>query len=59
MELGVNFLAADNISVVLQAKLRKSTGFGIIANMHITGITPTLGLNKKEREKLLHRYTNH
>lgn len=34
----MNFLAADDMSAVLQATLRKSIGFGITANMHITGM---------------------
>lgn len=38
MELGMNFLAADDMSAVLQATLRKSIGLGITANMHITGM---------------------
>ncbi|KAF3328830.1 C2 domain-containing protein [Carex littledalei] len=38
MELGMNFLAADDMSVVLQATLRKRIGLGIPANMHITGM---------------------
>ena len=38
MEFGINFLAGDDMSAVLQATLRKSTGFGMTANIHITGI---------------------
>ncbi|KAJ4765529.1 Calcium-dependent lipid-binding (CaLB domain) family protein [Rhynchospora pubera] len=38
MELGMNFLAADDMSVVLQATLRKSVGFGLTTNMHVTGM---------------------
>ena len=45
----MNFLAGDGMSAVLQATLTKIIGFGITANMHITGITPTLGHNKKNR----------
>ncbi|KAF3335295.1 C2 domain-containing protein [Carex littledalei] len=49
MEFGMNFLTGDDMSAVLQTTLRKSIGFGMTANKHITGITPTLGHNKKNR----------
>ncbi|KAF3331855.1 C2 domain-containing protein [Carex littledalei] len=49
MEFGMNFLAGDDMSAVLQTTLRKSIGFGMTTNKHITGITPTLGHDKKNR----------
>ncbi|RWR97397.1 C2 domain-containing protein [Cinnamomum micranthum f. kanehirae] len=36
LELGMNFLTADDMSAILAVKLRKSVGFGIWAKMHIT-----------------------
>ncbi|CAO2836441.1 unnamed protein product [Amaranthus hypochondriacus] len=36
LELGLNFLTADDMSAILAAKLRKRLGFGIVAKMHLT-----------------------
>eukprot|EP00268_Persea_americana_P037890 TRINITY_DN3757_c1_g1_i1.p1 TRINITY_DN3757_c1_g1~~TRINITY_DN3757_c1_g1_i1.p1 ORF type:complete len:767 (-),score=199.25 TRINITY_DN3757_c1_g1_i1:288-2588(-) len=36
LELGMNFLTADDMSAILAVKLRKSLGFGIWTKMHIT-----------------------
>ncbi|XP_065016458.1 C2 domain-containing protein At1g53590-like isoform X1 [Musa acuminata AAA Group] len=38
LELGMNFLSADDMSAKLAVQLRKRLGFGITANMHITGM---------------------
>ncbi|KAM7260703.1 hypothetical protein ACFE04_011376 [Oxalis oulophora] len=38
LELGMNFLAADDMNAVLDIKLRKRLGFGMWAKMHITGM---------------------
>ncbi|KAL8142249.1 hypothetical protein V2J09_015281 [Rumex salicifolius] len=38
LELGINFLTADDMSAVLAAKLRKRVGFGIVAKMHLTSL---------------------
>ncbi|RWV96210.1 hypothetical protein BHE74_00043426 [Ensete ventricosum] len=38
LELGLNFLSADDMSAKLAVQLRKRLGFGITANMHITGM---------------------
>ncbi|XP_073526381.1 uncharacterized protein [Phyllobates terribilis] len=38
LELGLNFLTADDMSAVLAAKLRKALGFGIVTKMHITSM---------------------
>ncbi|KAF8413583.1 hypothetical protein HHK36_001574 [Tetracentron sinense] len=38
LELGMNFLAADDMSAILAVKLRKRLGFGIWAKMHMTGM---------------------
>ncbi|KAJ8419976.1 LOW QUALITY PROTEIN: hypothetical protein Cgig2_010913 [Carnegiea gigantea] len=37
LELGLNFLTADDMSAVLVAKLRK-LGFGIVTKLHLTGM---------------------
>jgi len=36
LELGMNFLSAEDMSVVLAMQLHKSVGFGMTANMHLT-----------------------
>ncbi|XP_074311219.1 C2 domain-containing protein At1g53590-like [Silene latifolia] len=38
LELGLNFLTADDMSAILSAKLRKRLGFGMVAKMHLTGM---------------------
>ncbi|KAL5203575.1 hypothetical protein ABZP36_008446 [Zizania latifolia] len=38
LELGMNFLAADDMNATMAVQLRKRLGFGITANMHITGM---------------------
>lgn len=38
MEMGMNFLAADDMKTILAVKLRKRLGFGIWAKMHVTGM---------------------
>ncbi|GMH25620.1 hypothetical protein Nepgr_027463 [Nepenthes gracilis] len=38
LELGLNFLTADDMNAILTAKLRKSLGFGMLAKMHLTGM---------------------
>ncbi|KAL9262337.1 C2 domain-containing protein [Drosera capensis] len=38
LQLGLNFLTADDMSGILDAKLRKRLGFGMSARMHITGM---------------------
>ncbi|CAM0880649.1 unnamed protein product [Alopecurus aequalis] len=36
LELGMNFLSAEDMSVVLAMQLHKTVGFGMTANMHLT-----------------------
>ncbi|XVF04456.1 hypothetical protein REPUB_Repub05bG0084700 [Reevesia pubescens] len=38
LELGMNFLTADDMSAILAVKLRKTLGFGMSAKLHITGM---------------------
>ncbi|PON46283.1 C2 domain containing protein [Parasponia andersonii] len=38
LELGMNFLTADDMSAMLAVKLRKRLGFGMWAKLHITGM---------------------
>ncbi|KAL0743638.1 hypothetical protein Bca4012_085151 [Brassica carinata] len=38
LELGMNFLAADDMSAVLAVKLRRRLGFGVWAKLHLTGM---------------------
>lgn len=38
LELGMNFLTADDMSAILAVKLRKRLGFGMWARLHITGM---------------------
>ncbi|KAK7335043.1 hypothetical protein VNO80_26813 [Phaseolus coccineus] len=38
LELGMNFLTADDMSAILAVKLRKRLGFGMWAKLHITGM---------------------
>ncbi|KAL2331237.1 hypothetical protein Fmac_018818 [Flemingia macrophylla] len=38
LELGINFLTADDMSAILAVKLRKRLGFGMWAKLHITGM---------------------
>ncbi|CAN8259359.1 unnamed protein product [Cochlearia groenlandica] len=38
LELGMNFLAADDMSAILAVKLRKRLGFGIWTKLHLTGM---------------------
>ncbi|KAJ7981942.1 C2 domain containing protein [Quillaja saponaria] len=38
LELGMNFLSADDMSAILAVKLRKRLGFGMCAKLHITGM---------------------
>ncbi|KAB1216165.1 hypothetical protein CJ030_MR4G011982 [Morella rubra] len=38
LELGMNFLTADDMSAILAVKLRKRLGFGMLAKLHITGM---------------------
>ncbi|KAG8058787.1 hypothetical protein GUJ93_ZPchr0002g25092 [Zizania palustris] len=38
LEIGMNFLAADDMNATMAVQLRKRLGFGITANMHITGM---------------------
>ncbi|XP_061367866.1 C2 domain-containing protein At1g53590 [Gastrolobium bilobum] len=38
LELGMNFLTADDMSAILAVKLRKRLGFGMVAKLHITGM---------------------
>ncbi|KAJ4770201.1 Calcium-dependent lipid-binding (CaLB domain) family protein [Rhynchospora pubera] len=38
LELGMNFLSGEDMNAVLSVQLRKRLGFGITANMHITGM---------------------
>uniref|UniRef100_A0A0D9VFA7 SMP-LTD domain-containing protein n=1 Tax=Leersia perrieri TaxID=77586 RepID=A0A0D9VFA7_9ORYZ len=38
LEIGMNFLSADDMNATMAVQLRKRLGFGITANMHITGM---------------------
>ncbi|XP_028763804.1 C2 domain-containing protein At1g53590-like [Neltuma alba] len=38
LELGMNFLTADDMSAIIAVKLRKRLGFGMWAKLHITGM---------------------
>ncbi|CAH2053704.1 unnamed protein product [Thlaspi arvense] len=38
VELGMNFLTADDMSAILAVKLRKRLGFGIWTKLHLTGM---------------------
>ncbi|XP_047333884.1 C2 domain-containing protein At1g53590-like [Impatiens glandulifera] len=38
LELGMNFLTADDMSGILAVKLRKRLGFGMVAKLHLTGM---------------------
>ncbi|KAF3442294.1 hypothetical protein FNV43_RR16210 [Rhamnella rubrinervis] len=38
LELGMNFLTADDMSAILAVQLRKRLGFGMSAKLHITGM---------------------
>lgn len=38
LELGMNFLTADDMGAILAVKLRKRLGFGMWAKLHITGM---------------------
>ncbi|XP_019096907.1 PREDICTED: C2 domain-containing protein At1g53590-like [Camelina sativa] len=38
LELGMNFLTADDMSAVLAVKLRKRLGFGMWTKLHLTGM---------------------
>ncbi|OVA03946.1 C2 calcium-dependent membrane targeting [Macleaya cordata] len=38
LELGMNFLAADDMSAIIAVKLRKRLGFGMWAKLHMTGM---------------------
>ncbi|XP_008463666.2 C2 domain-containing protein At1g53590 isoform X1 [Cucumis melo] len=38
LELGMNFLTADDMSAILGVKLRKRLGFGMWAKLHLTGM---------------------
>ncbi|XP_020233597.1 C2 domain-containing protein At1g53590 isoform X1 [Cajanus cajan] len=38
LELGMNFLTADDMSAILAVKLRKRLGFGMWTKLHITGM---------------------
>ncbi|OEL19411.1 C2 domain-containing protein [Dichanthelium oligosanthes] len=38
LEIGMNFLSADDMDARMAVQLRKRLGFGITANMHITGM---------------------
>ncbi|KAE9590562.1 hypothetical protein Lal_00023395 [Lupinus albus] len=38
LELGMNFLTADDMSAILAVKLRKRLGFGMTTKLHITGM---------------------
>ncbi|CAG7877564.1 unnamed protein product [Brassica rapa] len=38
LELGMNFLAADDMSAILAVKLRRRLGFGMWTKLHITGM---------------------
>ncbi|KAL8153231.1 hypothetical protein V2J09_010991 [Rumex salicifolius] len=38
LELGLNFLTADDMTAILAAKLQETIGFGIVVKMHITSM---------------------
>lgn len=38
LELGMNFLTADDMIAILAIKLRKRLGFGMWAKLHMTGM---------------------
>ncbi|KAF7849847.1 hypothetical protein BT93_L0213 [Corymbia citriodora subsp. variegata] len=38
LQLGVNFVSADDISGIFAVKLRKTFGFGMLAKLHMTGM---------------------
>jgi hypothetical protein len=38
LELGMNFLTADDMSAILAVKLRRRLGFGMLAKLHLTGM---------------------
>jgi hypothetical protein len=38
LELGINFLSADDMDARMAVQLRKRLGFGITTIMHITGM---------------------
>ncbi|KAI3969675.1 hypothetical protein MKX01_020236 [Papaver californicum] len=38
LELGMNFLAAEDMSAIIAIKLRKRLGFGLWAKLHMTGM---------------------
>ncbi|KAL6877582.1 hypothetical protein ACP4OV_012797 [Aristida adscensionis] len=38
LEIGINFLSADDMDARMAVQLRKRLGFGITTNMHITGM---------------------
>ncbi|XP_059442812.1 C2 domain-containing protein At1g53590-like [Corylus avellana] len=38
LELGMNFVTAEDMSAILSVKLRKRLGFGMVAKLHITGM---------------------
>nr|POE51074.1 c2 domain-containing protein [Quercus suber] len=38
LELGMNFLTAEDMSAILAVKLRKRLGFGMVAKLHLTGM---------------------
>ncbi|XP_044473476.1 C2 domain-containing protein At1g53590-like isoform X2 [Mangifera indica] len=38
LELGMNFLTADDMSAIIAVKLRKRLGFGMWAKLHVTGM---------------------
>lgn len=38
LEIGMNFLSADDMDARMAVQLRKRLGFGITTNMHITGM---------------------
>ncbi|KAL5564702.1 hypothetical protein UlMin_027866 [Ulmus minor] len=38
LELGMNFLSADDMSAILAVKLRNRLGFGMWAKLHVTGM---------------------
>ncbi|TVU23187.1 hypothetical protein EJB05_30222, partial [Eragrostis curvula] len=44
LELGMNFLSAEDMSAVLAMQLHKSVGFGMTANMHLTSMHILVGV---------------
>ncbi|WVZ72487.1 hypothetical protein U9M48_020937 [Paspalum notatum var. saurae] len=44
LELGMNFLSAEDMSVVLAMQLHKSVGLGMTANMHLTSMHILVGV---------------